>query len=240
MNTLTCQFAAAGLAWEKAAGHAHLAGDEREELEDWSWVPLALWGGPTPVDEAIERCRSVLDKTAGDRKATSTALFTMGKLEAMRGRFDEARKLIASSKSTLNEIALPIWMAGPLTQMAGWVEILAGDPAAAESILRPGVEALREIGELAWMSTVAAILAEAVYSQRRDDEAERFILVSEEGPAAKTSTPRACFAAYERRWWRGGANRSRRSDWVVRRWLSPNPPTSCSSGPSRLQAWPRS
>ena len=185
VNTLTCQFAAAGLAWEKAAGHAHLAGDEREELEDWSWVPLALWGGPTPVDEAIERCRSVLDKTAGDRKATSTALFTMGKLEAMRGRFDEARKLIASSRSTLNEIALPIWMAGPLTQMAGWVEILAGDPAAAESILRPGVEALREIGELAWMSTVAAILAEAVYAQRRDDEAERFILVSEEGAGSE-------------------------------------------------------
>ena len=181
VNMLTCQFAAAGLAWEKAAGHAHLAGDERGELEDWSWVPLALWGGPTPVDEAIERCGSVLDKAAGDRKATSTALFTMGKLEAMRGRFDEARKLIASSRSTLDEIALPIWMAGPLTQIAGWVEILAGDPGAAESILRPGVETLREIGELAWMSTVAAILAEAMYAQGRDEEAEQFILVSEEG-----------------------------------------------------------
>jgi len=185
VNTLTCQFAAAGLAWETAAGHAHLAGEEREELEYWSWVPLAMWGGPTPVEEAIERSRSVLDRAAGDRKAASTALFTMGKLEAMRGRFDEARELIASSRSTLEEIALPIWMAGPLTQMAGWVEILADDPAGAEQILRAGVETLREIGELAWMSTVAAILAEALWAQGRDEEAESFILVSEEGAGSE-------------------------------------------------------
>jgi ATP/maltotriose-dependent transcriptional regulator MalT len=76
-------------------------------------------------------------------------------------------------------------MAGPLTQMAGWVEILADDPTAAERILRPGVETLREIGELAWMSTVAAILAEALWAQGRDEEAESFTLVSEEGAGAE-------------------------------------------------------
>jgi hypothetical protein len=105
----------------------------------------------------------------------STALFTQGKLEAMRGRFDEARRLIAKARSILQEVALTVWLAGPLTQMAGWVHILAGDPASAERDLRWGATKLREIGELSWLSTVAGILAEAAYAQSRYDEVEVFL-----------------------------------------------------------------
>jgi len=180
VQLLTCQFARSEEAWEQAAAHAHAAGDQRQELEYLSWVPLVVWGGPTPATEGIRRCKEVLERVAGDRKAMSTALFTMGKLEAMRGRFDEARALIAQARSILREIKLSVWMAGPLTQMSGWVDLLAGDPSAAERDLRWGAKTLREIGELSWLSTVAAILAEAIYSQGRYEEAEEFIRVSEE------------------------------------------------------------
>jgi tetratricopeptide (TPR) repeat protein len=98
----------------------------------------------------------------------------------MRGRFDDGRGLIAQARSMLDDVALTVWMAGPLTQMAGWIELLAGDAAAAERQLRRGVETLKEIGELSWLSTVAGILAEALYAQGRDDEAEEFIKVSAE------------------------------------------------------------
>lgn len=180
VHLLTCRFARSEAAWLQAAAHAHAAGEERQELEYLSWVPLVIWGGPTPTDVGIQRCQELLERAAGDRKAMSTALFTMGKFEAMRGRFEEGRALIEQARSILREVKLSVWMAGPLTQMSGWVDLLAGDPARAERDLRWGVLTLKEIGELSWLSTVAGILAEALFAQGRDEEAEEFIRMSEE------------------------------------------------------------
>ncbi len=176
----TCQFQAAGEAWERAAAHAAGASDEREHFEALAWVPLTVWAGPTPVDEGIDRCRSIVDRSGGDRKALSTALATWGAFEAMLGRFEEARELTERARATLEEIALPVWLAGPFSQLYGWTELLAGDPAAAERQLRWALETLREIGELAWLSTVAGMLAEAVRVQGRLDESEELLGVEEE------------------------------------------------------------
>ncbi len=173
------QFAVATDAWEQAASHAASGGDRREELEDLTWVPVVVWCGPEPVDEAIQRCEHVLKRAEGDRKAMSVALGTMGTLEAMRGRFDLASELSARAKATLREVAAPGW-SGALTQMYGWTEILAGDPSAAEADLRGGVETLRALGELSWLSTTAAILAEALSAQNRLEEAEASVRESEE------------------------------------------------------------
>jgi hypothetical protein len=171
-------------AWEEAAAHASAALARREELEHLTWVPVGLWSGPTPVDEAVDRCRGIVERVHGDRKATAVALAVWGNLEAMRGRFEEARELGASARSALQEIGLPAWM-GALTQMSGWTEILAGDPAAAERDLRWGVEKLREIGELNWLSTTAAMLSEALYEQGRLEEAERFVKVSQDAAGSE-------------------------------------------------------
>jgi class 3 adenylate cyclase/tetratricopeptide (TPR) repeat protein len=185
VHVLTCQFATSEQAWQRAAEHAHAAGQEREELEYLSWLPLVVWGGPTPVEQGMLRCAEVLGRASGDRKAMSTALFTMGKLEAMRGRFQEARDLISRSRSILEEVSLPVWMAGPLTQMSGWVEILADDPAAAERELRVGAKKLQEIGELPWLSTVAGILAEAVYAQGRYEDVDQWLHITEESAGSE-------------------------------------------------------
>jgi tetratricopeptide (TPR) repeat protein len=175
-----CQFARSEQAWELAADHARAAGNEREALEYLAWVPLVLYSGPTPVEEALRRCREVFDRAAGDRKAMSTALSSMGMLEAMRGRFEEARDLISRAKALLQEISLPVWLAGPVTQVAGWVEILAGNPAGAARELQTGLDTLRPIGELAWLSTVAAVLGEAAYLQGLFDQVEEHLKLSEE------------------------------------------------------------
>ena len=179
VHLFACQFATSQDAWEKASAYAHAVGNERDELEYLSWVPLCIWGGPAPVADGIQRCQEVLERAAGDRKAMSTALFIQGKLEAMRGRVEEARALLARARDLLQEVALTVWLAGPLTQMAGWIEVLAGDPAKAESDLKWGAQRLRGIGELSWLSTVAGILSEAVYAQGRYDEVDTYLRMCE-------------------------------------------------------------
>jgi class 3 adenylate cyclase len=172
VQMMKTQFAPAEEAWAEAAAHAAHAGDERDELESLAWVPLTIWAGPTQSERGLDRCRELLARVDGDKKAMSSALMAAGTFEAELGAFDAARADIARAKQLVGEISLAVWQAGPLAQCAGWVELLAADGAAAERELRPGYEALSRIGEMSWLSTVAGMLAEAVVLQGRDAEAE--------------------------------------------------------------------
>jgi ATP/maltotriose-dependent transcriptional regulator MalT len=180
VNMMKAEFGPAEEAWRNAAAHAHQSGDQRDELESLSWVPLTVWAGPTPIEEALRRCQDVIERAQGDKKPTSSALFMSGACQAMLGNFDEARDLISRARGLLEELKLPVWIAGPLAQITGWVELMAGDATAAERALRTGFDTLNQIGEISWLSTTAAILAEALYSQGRDDEAEEFAGVTAE------------------------------------------------------------
>jgi predicted ATPase/class 3 adenylate cyclase len=178
VHILRCRFVAAEHAWREAAAHAHRAGDRRDELESLAWVPLMTWAGPTPAEDGIARCNEIRDSVGGDKKAVASALIAKAVFEAGLDEIDESRACIADAKSLLSEAALTVWLRGPLAQFAGWAELLAGDPEAAERELRAGYDVLSEIGEVAWLSTVAAILGEAVYQQGRFDEAEELANVS--------------------------------------------------------------
>jgi tetratricopeptide (TPR) repeat protein len=180
VECMYARFAPAEDAWWKAAGHAHRAGNRRDELESLSWVPGMASAGPTPAQEGILRCREVFDRAKGDKKAMSTALFSQAALEAGLGCFDEARGLLERARALLEEVALRVWLAGPFAQSAGWIELLAGDAGAAERELRRGYETLSAIGEVSLLSTVAGMLAEAIYAQGRYEEADQLARVSEE------------------------------------------------------------
>jgi tetratricopeptide (TPR) repeat protein len=134
--------------------------------------------GPTHVDEGLLRCRAVVDAVDGDKKAIASALTAQAVFIAGLGRFDEARDLIGQARELLQEMGLTVWLAGPHAQFAGWIELVAGDPHAAESELRWGYAKLREIGEVGWLSTVVALLAEAVYADGRYDEADDLSQIS--------------------------------------------------------------
>jgi ATP/maltotriose-dependent transcriptional regulator MalT len=104
---------------------------------------------------------------------------------SLAGRHDEARELIGRARRLLEEVALTVWLAGPLAQFAAWIELLAGEPAQAERELRSGYDKLHEIGEASWLSTVAAILAESLYAQGRDADAEALTRESEDSAGAE-------------------------------------------------------
>ncbi len=178
VHNMNAHFGPAEDAWSQAAEHARLAGEHREELECLSWVPLMVLAGPTHVDEGLLRCRAVVDAVDGDKKAIASALTAQAVFIAGLGRFDEARDLIGQARELLREMGLTVWLAGPHAQFAGWIELVAGDPHAAESELRWGYAKLREIGEVGWLSTVVALLAEAVYADGRYDEADDLSQIS--------------------------------------------------------------
>jgi tetratricopeptide (TPR) repeat protein len=96
----------------------------------------------------------------------------------MEGRFDEARALLETSDATFEELGLSLNSA--VSHHAAVVEMLAGDPAAAERCLRKGFDALEEMGDRAVLSTTAAFLGETLVAQERDEEAERFAELSAE------------------------------------------------------------
>jgi ATP/maltotriose-dependent transcriptional regulator MalT len=61
--------------------------------------------------------------------------------------------------------------------------MLAGDPAAAVATLRRSYEALAEMGERGFRSTIAGLLAHALCALGEDDEADRFSRACEDAAA---------------------------------------------------------
>jgi class 3 adenylate cyclase/tetratricopeptide (TPR) repeat protein len=182
---MNSRFAPAEQAWSRAVEHAQRAGNRRDALEGLAWVAADVWLGPSPAEEGIQRCRDVFDRAQGDQKAMATALFCQAGLEADLGRFDDARELFGRARSMLENVALPVWLAGAFGQAIAWALLLEGRPADAEQELRQGYDALRAIGEVSFLSTVAGILAEAIYTQGRYDEAADFTVLSEQSAGAE-------------------------------------------------------
>jgi tetratricopeptide (TPR) repeat protein len=172
------QFERAAGAALQAVPHAQRVGDVRRIGQAASnYAGIALFG-PTPVPEVIERCEQLYRDAAGDRMAESVILGTIAVLHAMRGSFDEARSGYQRSREMLLELGPTVTAMSTSTESSR-VEMLAGDPAAAERELRRDYDALELIGEKYFRSTIAALLAEALYAQERYAEAAEFAHVAE-------------------------------------------------------------
>jgi tetratricopeptide (TPR) repeat protein len=97
----------------------------------------------------------------------------------MRGDVEKGRALYRQGIEQLIELGALVRRAGR-SMVGGEIELLAGDPAAAEAEFHEGFRLLDEMGEKALLSTVAFNLGEALYLQGRCEEAEEFARVSED------------------------------------------------------------
>jgi predicted ATPase len=165
-------------AWDRAAAHARRAGAEHERIEILGWVASSLWWGPTPVAEAVRRCEAIRSEVSGSLTAAAHVLQPLAGLHAMQGSFDRARELQADSVGAFEELGLTLSFA--VSHTAAIIELLAGDPVAAERSLRRGWSAFEEMGYKEELASTAALLAQALLAQGRDEEAERFAELSEE------------------------------------------------------------
>jgi class 3 adenylate cyclase/tetratricopeptide (TPR) repeat protein len=170
-------------AHEKAIEHARRAGDWQGELANTAALAATLFWGPTPVEEGIRRLEAMLDRVKGHRLIEARITRSLAAFLAMQGRFDEARRLARGATATFEELGAKMALAtGGFT--TGPLELLAGDPAAAERELRASCEALERTGERSWYCSLAAGLAETLYLQGRYDEAYEWTVRSEQTAGA--------------------------------------------------------
>jgi predicted ATPase/class 3 adenylate cyclase len=167
---------------ERALAHARRADNAREHTEILFWIGVALCEGPAKVDHALARIEELFAGTSGPL-AESMRLAILASLEAMRGHFAEARRLARRSSSIYEELGLKLWAAG-MANVWGPIELLAGDPVAAERELRRGYEGLERLGEKSYLSTMAGHLADALCELGRYEEADRMAAVSAEAAGA--------------------------------------------------------
>jgi class 3 adenylate cyclase/tetratricopeptide (TPR) repeat protein len=142
----------------------------------WTFGSLAY--GPAPISELRQFVESIPAdlRPSFDRQPWRHVYETLE--YAYAGRFDEARASFAESQRLAAELGLRINEAG-MKMFLGEIELMAGDPVAAERVLRAGYDRLGEMGESGFRSTVATLLAEALIRQGRDLEAEEVLAVAD-------------------------------------------------------------
>ncbi len=171
-------------------------GDRRRANAVLAGAPQAALWGPSPVTRASGRCLDVvrvLRITQGAPAVEAVALRCQGVLEALRGRSEAARRMIATSRRMVEELGITQQLL-EADVFAGQIELIEGDAAAAERCLRPAYQGLREHGLGIAAAQAAALLGRALLAQDRAAEAET---LSHESEALAGDDLRAAVA------WRG-------------------------------------
>jgi len=166
------RFARGEAALERALTHARRMGDRQQEALILGQLALSALMGPTPVDEAAARCRRLVTEAGGDRLVEANVARYLAVLEAMRGNFADAAALVGEARATYEDLGLRLMAQAAISLAYGAIGLLAADYEAAGSQLRAGLDALEEMGERGYLSTVAAFLAQALYGQGWLDEAD--------------------------------------------------------------------
>jgi class 3 adenylate cyclase/ketosteroid isomerase-like protein len=167
------QVAAVEEALDRALASARSADDRRRVTAVLAAAPRAALWGPSPVVRASGRCLDVvriLRMTPGNRHVEAIALRCQAVLEAMRGRAEAAREILAVCRATLEELGLALELHETAVH-AGIVELLADEPGAACDHLRTARAGFEALGVAPGAAQAAALLAGALVEQGGHDEA---------------------------------------------------------------------
>jgi class 3 adenylate cyclase/tetratricopeptide (TPR) repeat protein len=168
-------------AWEEAAeralGHYKAAGWPTSTCV--GEVAAALYWGPTPVEDAIRRCELFLQDEALDLPGAAYLRAFLGGLVAQHHDFDRARARVGSARTTLEDLGMRAAAETYCTPLLGEIELLAGDPAASERILRELCEQLERAKDFSHLASRASDLAEALVEQGLLEEADEWTHVAE-------------------------------------------------------------
>jgi class 3 adenylate cyclase/tetratricopeptide (TPR) repeat protein len=169
---------------ELALDAAQRSGDRESEAAARSmlgWVMLLGTSATADITRILED-NLAFARENGHRGMEAFALRTLALEIARRGRVPEARRLLADCLAILQDLGAQLLIA-TFSIERGHLELLAGDSAARERVLRDGYEELSAIGERGVLSTIAADLADALVDLGRIEEAEGICKIAEEAGA---------------------------------------------------------
>ena len=146
-------------------------------------LAAALFYGPTPVAEGIDRCEQRLAETT-DRLGTANVLVYLGGLQALAERFEEALALLGDADEIYRELSEVYGRANNGGRILGRTHRLAGDLGAAEQVLRECCNTFERAHDKAALSTVAAELGQVLYTHERYAEAAEWGGVAEDDAPA--------------------------------------------------------
>jgi class 3 adenylate cyclase len=150
---------------------ARNAHDQHQIGETTRWLALVLMWGPTHVDESLAESARLAEEA--NELGRSELLVFEGVLRAMKRDFAAGRKLAAEGRAILEDLGQTVIHAA-VAMPVSLIEHLAGDPEAAEGLLREAREHLVTTGERGYLSSVSALLAGSLCDQGRFEEAEQF------------------------------------------------------------------
>jgi class 3 adenylate cyclase/tetratricopeptide (TPR) repeat protein len=178
-----CHYQLATIAWiggdavtfegwaREALRDAVASGDARLVGRAATYVVIALLRGPTPLREALEQVRSMRNETALSTSASASVLLGEAEMLAYAGRTEEARDLVATARSELEELGLRLDLAAA-ESVIGAVAEAGGNLEGAERALRRSYDLFRAMNDAANGAVVAVDLAHVLARLGRDDAAQ--------------------------------------------------------------------
>ena len=164
---------------ERAGEYARSAGDPYQEAWAVGTLASAARWGPDPWNEVQRFAEMMLAESErlGPRVELG-AVDLMAVVAAAEGRYDEAREHVRRIDQRLSELGLEVVRLSEAMEL-GRLEMFAGEPEAAERVLREAWVALGELGDRGFRSTVGAMLGWALVALDRLDEAEKIVAEAE-------------------------------------------------------------
>jgi class 3 adenylate cyclase/tetratricopeptide (TPR) repeat protein len=167
------------VALERGIHHAREARDLALEVELVTRSAPPIIFGAVPVEEGLRYADRIRERLGHNPAVQALALHIEGHLRARRGEFEGALAAMHEWRSRFHELGQETtyaWTAGCVWDVCSWAE----DWETGERALREGYEILEQMGDKAFLSTVAIYLGDALYRQGRLDEAERYNEIGEE------------------------------------------------------------
>jgi class 3 adenylate cyclase/tetratricopeptide (TPR) repeat protein len=135
--------------WDEASlrsiEYARLAGDRREEIEVVAGLSIAAAYGRTPADEGVRRCVEILRQVEGNRRAEAFVTGCLALAQALVGDIDVARVSSRRCWDGMRDIGAIVHLSSLIGEEA-LIERLAGDPLAAERVIRERTGELEAFG----------------------------------------------------------------------------------------------
>ena len=179
LDIAACRWAAAHRAADQVIEHAQRAGNALLEVRTMPLLAFLAQKGPMHVPDATAQCNDILARVSSDRRSSGLTRVQLALLSAMALDFEAARASYSETRTILTELGWEM-QAALVSLSSGPIELLADEPARAEKELRRDYDALQVLGERNFISLTATLLAEAVYRQRRFDEAQSLVDFSRE------------------------------------------------------------